>query len=382
MELPNGFTVTQLARCVSSKRLQLTILPTEKCNFRCTYCYEDFAIGRMKKPTIEGIKRLIHNRPDMQELSIAWFGGEPLLAMSVIREISEFCTELSKERGFSFDGGLTTNGYLLTPEVLAELVSHNQNFFQITLDGWGDVHDSTRRRADGGGTFDTIWRNLLSARQTELAFEIVLRIHLTNSNFDSLKQLCREIDLAFSGDNRFRLDFQDVRDLGGEGGETVTPVGPKEFKSRVAELMKVARNGRPTPASATQASSIPTADAPELNFDIASLDTKSGESAGGRRAYEIGRNEPYICYASKPNHFLIRADGRVGKCTVALDHPANTIGAINPDGTITLDGVAANRWHIGFQSYDLDQMGCPLPFVTKTLKAEMSAKQIPVAVVG
>lgn len=394
MGLPNGFSATQVARCISSKRLQLTILPTEKCNFRCTYCYEDFAIGRMKAPTIAGINNLIAARADLEELSISWFGGEPLLAMSVIREICSFSKQLARERGFSFEGGLTTNAYLLTPEILRELVEFNQNFFQITLDGWGEVHDATRRRADGKGTFDVIWQNLLSARDTDLDFEIVLRIHVTNSNFESLKHLCKEIHSSFGADRRFRLDFQDVRDLGGEGGDTVVPIGPEEFKARVAELIAIAREDKTTgspqlqpvqpaelAAKAAQAQGSGEKSEAILDFDLQTLETKSGESAGGRRAYEIGRNEPYICYASKPNHFLIRADGRVGKCTVALDHPGNTIGEINPDGSISLDAHKANRWHVGFSSFDLDQMGCPLPFVVRQIKSEESAARIPLTVV-
>ena len=32
--------------------LHLILLPTEACNFRCTYCYEDFRLGRME-PVVE-----------------------------------------------------------------------------------------------------------------------------------------------------------------------------------------------------------------------------------------------------------------------------------------------------------------------------------------
>jgi wyosine [tRNA(Phe)-imidazoG37] synthetase (radical SAM superfamily) len=32
----------------SNRLLDLTLLPIEQCNFRCTYCYETFADGKMK----------------------------------------------------------------------------------------------------------------------------------------------------------------------------------------------------------------------------------------------------------------------------------------------------------------------------------------------
>lgn len=32
----------KMLRALDNRILKLTVLPTEKCNFRCTYCYEDF----------------------------------------------------------------------------------------------------------------------------------------------------------------------------------------------------------------------------------------------------------------------------------------------------------------------------------------------------
>jgi uncharacterized protein len=40
------FSDAQIAATISRKVQQLIILPTEKCNFRCSYCYEDFMIGK------------------------------------------------------------------------------------------------------------------------------------------------------------------------------------------------------------------------------------------------------------------------------------------------------------------------------------------------
>lgn len=40
----------------------LIIMPTEKCNFRCEYCHEDFKIGRMPRAIVDTVKLLIQKR--------------------------------------------------------------------------------------------------------------------------------------------------------------------------------------------------------------------------------------------------------------------------------------------------------------------------------
>ena len=50
------------AKLLTNKILHLILLPTEKCNFRCKYCYEDFSIGRMNVDTISGVKALLEKR--------------------------------------------------------------------------------------------------------------------------------------------------------------------------------------------------------------------------------------------------------------------------------------------------------------------------------
>ena len=66
----------QIIKCISADYFSLTLMPTEQCNFRCTYCYEDFSIGKMKEDVIRGIKNLLKQRiPTLKYLNISWFGG-------------------------------------------------------------------------------------------------------------------------------------------------------------------------------------------------------------------------------------------------------------------------------------------------------------------
>jgi hypothetical protein len=52
---PNGFSRRQIAAAVSPQIQELILVPTEKCNCRRTYCYQDFELGA----TLEAIWRPI-----------------------------------------------------------------------------------------------------------------------------------------------------------------------------------------------------------------------------------------------------------------------------------------------------------------------------------
>ncbi|MCA1709363.1 MAG: hypothetical protein LC808_41230, partial [Actinobacteria bacterium] len=67
----------------------------------------------------------------------------------------------------------------------------------------------------------------------------------------------------------------------------------------------------------------------------------------------------YICYASKPNSLMIRPDGAVGKCTVALKDARNNLGRINPDGTLEIDQAKVKPWIRGFVSLNEVELACP-----------------------
>jgi uncharacterized protein len=68
----------------------------------------------------------------------------------------------------------------------------------------------------------------------------------------------------------------------------------------------------------------------------------------------------YICYAAKPNSLLIRANGRISKCTVALNDEFNHIGEIHQDGSLTIDNQKLYPWLRGFSTMNHKDLQCPL----------------------
>ena len=89
-----------------------------------------------------------------------------------------------------------------------------------------------------------------------------------------------------------------------------------------------------------------------------------GESAGSQRAEDLAAGGNYICYAAKANSLLVRADGRIGKCTVALNDPRNDIGRLAEDGSVVIDNDKLRPWISGLGTLDVATLGCPLSRLT------------------
>jgi len=307
----------------------------------------------MSEKTQRAIELFILRRlPALSRLRFSWFGGEPLVAKDVILRLSRFAKQHCDTAGVVFDGGMTTNGYLLNVDLATTLIRDlNHNFFQITLDGFGDAHDVLRRRADGRGTFDVIWTNLKALKKLDLKFQALIRIHVRRDNQENLELLMRELAAQFRGDRRFSLDFQNLRDLGGEGGRTVNGV-------TFDELQVIERRLRGIFANPT--GPVDVLDAHLAAEQMPSVSSNAGESAGGQRPDERNASQPYICYAAKANSLLVRSNGRVGKCTVAFHDERNDLGALQEDGTIQIDNDKLLPWIRGLGSLSVEEAGCPI----------------------
>jgi uncharacterized protein len=297
-------------------------------------------MGNMKQNTIDAITALIARRaPTLKHLQLSYFGGEPLLAMKAIQQISGKALEAASVHGFELAANITTNASLLMPDRLNELVDLRCTHYQVSLDGWGEIHDSTRRRRNGSGSFQQIWENLVAAKNTDLGFVITLRIHLRPGNEESVVELVKNINF-YLDDDRFSIMFKKIGNWGGSDNDH-----PEVYGSKAASLETLMSH---------------------LNSLAKRRSSHSLDEAGGAGSTPIqselpGVEErvPYVCYASMSNSLVIRANGRINKCTVALSNPKNDIGKINDDGTVSIDAVKLIPWLGGLATLDDDYLGCP-----------------------
>lgn len=98
-------------------------MPTEQCNFRCSYCYETFTKPVMTQAIIDNLKGyLVRNIKKYNSFCLEWFGGKPLCATKEVMDISKYCLKLAQKAGIPFISTITTNGYLLNPELIQDLI--------------------------------------------------------------------------------------------------------------------------------------------------------------------------------------------------------------------------------------------------------------------
>lgn len=295
------------AKDLLKEDLLVTIMPTDACNFRCPYCYEDHAAASMSWEMLAQIKEyLAAQAPHFKAVNIGWFGGEPTLCKDMVLDVATFMKEIQKKHSFRYTSHMTTNGYLLTDDLLKNFFLAGVTSYQITLDGWN--HDKTRPHVSGEGTLRQILDNLtaISALPKETyPFHITLRHNILAGDrdfswYDHLYQL-------FGTDERFAVSVQPVSNWGGESVQSLNLLGSFQ-KELLAEH------------------------------------TSYLEKIGMK--YIPNLNGPFskVCCASYPNSMIFRASGKIEKCTICLEHPKNLVGHVDCEKGVILDPAANALW--------------------------------------
>ena len=115
----------------------LELMVTHACNLGCRYCYgsdgpEDWKdaphlygarTGGMSLETArKGVDFLFESAGEQTEISLIFFGGEPLLEVGLMEKLLPYVREKEKGQNKKVNLSLSTNGLLLTEKVVRFLV--------------------------------------------------------------------------------------------------------------------------------------------------------------------------------------------------------------------------------------------------------------------
>ncbi|MDR1467302.1 MAG: radical SAM protein [Oscillospiraceae bacterium] len=180
-----------------SKKLFLHV--SHNCNLGCPYCYaEGGDYGRNKqmmslKTAFDSINYTMQKDPDLKEISIDFFGGEPLLNFQVIEQFIE-SVEL-KYLSVKFKYGIVTNGTVMNDKIKNMMKKH-QFHVMITIDGPKEYHDLQRVYANGKGSFDELVKNLPDFKESAnyLCARVVYG-RKNNNLYKIFKYIYEELDI-------------------------------------------------------------------------------------------------------------------------------------------------------------------------------------------
>lgn len=131
-----------------SRELRIVVYPTQDCNLKCWYCYENHIPNtHMNKETASKIINYINKEIEKNSFDsffITLFGGEPFTDFnSITYPLLSKIKTLIEKAGKYFSCFFVTNASLIDEEIINKLKYLNPHL-QITLDGDKEHHDKVR----------------------------------------------------------------------------------------------------------------------------------------------------------------------------------------------------------------------------------------------
>lgn len=164
--------------------VNLTILPNNRCNFNCSYCYS--AGGRSKEELsvdqILTLAKWVHKNASErhQDCRILFLGGgEPLMSWDTVKKSIEEIETLKGSGGSNVVVSISTNGSLLTREKIEFFIQHHVNV-QVSFEILEEVQNGQR------GHFDMVHQNILLA--LDMGLQVSIHSVVTNANVARMEE--------------------------------------------------------------------------------------------------------------------------------------------------------------------------------------------------
>lgn len=292
----------------TSRRIEVTATLTLECNLACPYCYEDPFRGHfmMSQATADLlVQRLTENMAEGLDVGVDFYGGEALIRLDLLKSIASRLAGAAARHSVTFSFNLFSNGVLLTPAVVQQLLPLGLSAIRLTIDGPPEIHNSQRPFVSGAGSFDKITANLLAVHKL---VPVDLGGNYTRHNYHRFPEL---LDMLIEQG----IDPASMKEV------SFTPVMPKADGSVAGD--------RGSTCSCTAEP-----------WAIEAGVYLRGEVI--RRGFPVAKIKPGACMIEFKNDLVVGYDGGLYKCPVFMGQEELRVGSL-------ADGIGDYR-----QSHNLD----------------------------
>ena len=302
------YETKRTAQKFSTQSFGLTLAPTLDCNFRCVYCYETRRKGKMSDETQSNIVKLVERRAsEIKNFEVTWYGGEPLLCMDVISNLSGHFARICEQNHVQYHAFIITNGYLLTPQIAEDLKRFKISGAQITIDGPKEIHEKRRVNRNEMGSFERILDNVNML--ISKGFEVIIRVNVDKSNERDVSELLEVLGRRLMS-KKVKITFGQVSAYTEAcKGMASSCFGNEDFAAKLLEYYKI-------------------------------LD-QHGFGETNKFPYPFAKLS--YCCAEQLNSFVVDPDGMLYKCWNDVGNSGSSVGNVN-DPAMDSANDKCGRW--------------------------------------
>jgi len=184
-----GFFNKMPKKVSNDNKITITLGVTNDCNFGCKYCYGEYGCSAKKEYmsqefALKVLKKII--KPNHEEIEITFFGGEPTLNMSVIKNCVEYINSLNLKRKHFH---ISTNGTISNSNLKYFL--KNNFTFNVSYDGIPEIQNKQRPFASGEPSCRVVEETIKRLVKNNAKFKV--KCVVTKYNIEKLEDSVKHI---------------------------------------------------------------------------------------------------------------------------------------------------------------------------------------------
>ena len=200
---------------------KITLLISNDCNLRCKYCYANGGDYQMPRHlmTVDTAKKFVDfcakNFTDVKK--VLFFGGEPMLNVSVMKYVCSQFKELYNKGEISYFPYfvIVTNGTILNADIL-QFLKEYISAITVSIDGPKAIHDANRIYNNGKGSYERVAKfihTIVNETHIPICYEVTYTQEHIKQGYTK-EDIARALFSTFGIDgyiveeNSFRLDIE------------------------------------------------------------------------------------------------------------------------------------------------------------------------------
>lgn len=218
--------------------LHYVIAPSLTCNAKCIYCFEKGTNNNCHSEIRESdlkdiysfVGKQIKSHRNVKRVRITWFGGEPLLQVDFISELSRLLIGFCDENHIEYSAFVITNGILLDTKMINALEAARVDKLQVTIDGNEQFY--TEYKGVKSEIFHRVLQNIKTA---SMIFKIDVRLNVSKENEQAIIDTAKTFMEENSGNHNILFYLGQLSDCDYENCHSMGDMEFEEFRERFVE---------------------------------------------------------------------------------------------------------------------------------------------------